>query len=261
MPQNSALWGLAFLALVFAPGAEALICAENQYLHVNAGATAVACAACPDSMTSAAGVAGGRGDSADPRIAIKVAALSANTVLTYCNVPAGRYLSTAISSTDIGASSACTASGITFGQTTSVEHVISYTTGAAGVGVTNSEKVRCLQQSKCAANKYLNLAAHASARVTVTCESCHAGMSAVAGASQPLQDVISAGIISTANAIVVGTYCNVPAGRYLSTATTAALIGASSACTASGITFGQTTSVEHVITPALGTAGVTNANS
>jgi hypothetical protein len=256
MPQHYALWGLAFLALVFAPGAEALKCGVKEYLHFD-GSSALTCTACPGVMTNVAGVTGGYGDSADPRISKLVAAAGANSILTYCNVPAGSYLSTSTSATAIGAATSCPTDGL-YVKTTSVEQVI---TGAETVVDADHKVLRCSQQSKCAVDEYLSLAA-AGANVAVAapiCTACPGGMTALVGSAQPPQTLIAA-VLGNADAVdtplTIGTYCNVPAGSYLSSATSVALIGAAADCGNDVGTYtAQTTSVAHQVA-AIGTTAV-----
>jgi len=222
MRQNSALWGLAFLALVFAPGAEAIVCGAGEYLRVNSGADAVVCLTCPTGMTSAAGVVGSRGDSADPNIATAVAATVADTVLSYCNVKAGYYLATAVTATSHGTATICATDG-DYAQTTSVELVITGDLASSDAAKSN-QLHRCTMKSKCAADKWLKMASGD----TVTCESCPAGMTSVAGSAQGTQVLLAAALGVSADKVV--THCSLKEGQWLSGAVTTTSIGAATDC-------------------------------
>jgi len=193
---------------------------------------------------------------------------------TYCNVNAGSYLATTTDPAKIGSVLTCPVIA-PFAQTTSVLQqiaataatgttaatAVSLTALAGGAAIKVSKMTRCSAQSKCAVDKYLSMALQADTAVTAAftiCTACPSGMTALAGASQPSTN---AGFLteiskeSASSTLVIGTYCNVPTGKYLSTATAADAIGAVTACPASYTT---TTSSGLVITPTTGAAAVSH---
>jgi len=264
MPRyNNVLAGLVVLVLAFATGVEAVVCGANQYLEMNglwtsAGVkNAAICTGCPTSMTAPAGVIGGYGDSTAPRYAAAVAAGVArtaidNTLLTWCNVPAGYWLSTAavqhLGTTAVpGAVTAC----VDALKTTSGGTVIS--------GATLVETVaQCYTASKCTANQYLEMDGAGGDANAAKCTDCPTSMTAPATPAltnvQAL--VVKDGIARSAVDNSLVTWCNVPAGFYLSTAVvqatgTTASPGAVTACTANKDGYrGATTGIEQIIAAA-----------
>jgi len=228
--------GLAILALAFAPGAEAVVCGADEYLEMDGAWTsggvknAPKCTACPSGMTNAAGVAGRYGDSANPILAVTLAAAvaqaSANSnLLTWCDVKPGYWLSTAATATSPGATTACgttraEGSGVTTSPKTIILAATSVQTAAA----------QCVLRSACAANTYLSTSAGATP--TASCTACPAGMEAAAGdptvAIAGVATEIAKSASSTAKKIF--TFCDVSAGSWLSTAVTTAIPGAATGC-------------------------------
>ena len=255
MPRyNNVLAGLAVLALAFATGAEAVVCNADHYLEMDgayvsgSAANAPKCTPCPSNMKNPAGVTGGYGDSAAPRYAANVAAAVAatsadNKLLTWCNVPEGYYLSTATSDVLPGAVTVCPTAA-----TTGVAQTIS------GTVTIQSAAVQCLGKSTCAADKYLELngayTASPSVANALQCTACPPGMTAPA---TPVVTVAAAkiahtGIAATSAKTEVITNCNVPAGYYLSTATSSTSPGAVTACPAA-FNGQATTGIEQIIPP------------
>ena len=217
-------------------------------LLAKSGATpnAPKCTACPSTMTAPAGVAGGYADSAAPRYAAAVALAVAdgsanNNLLTWCNVPAGSWLSGAATATAPGAVTAC-------GTTTSTSPA-TIITGALSV---QTAAAQCSKISSCAADKYLesNGAKAGATPNALICTACPTGMTAPAGTT-----LSSTHASAAATAIADGaantnliTWCNVPEGSWLSGAATATAPGAVSSC---GDVYQTTTSPATTITGAL----------
>ena len=242
MPRyNNILAGFAILVLAFAPGAEAIVCGANEYLEMDgaytaspAVANAPKCTACPTGMSNPAGVAGGYGDSANPRIAVTLAAAiaqaSANTnLLTWCNRDAGYYFTADTSATSPGVAAACpTTQPAGSGVTTSPKLNCN---GAACGGGVETAAADCVLRSNCPVNTYLSTNVAAQNAVVASCTACPTGMSApLSRTTGTTLSGLATVLAAAQTAVKVYTYCDVDSGYYLSTATTAAVVGAATAC-------------------------------
>merc|ERR1719353_1283284 len=169
----------------------------------------------------------------DPTVAIagvateiaKSASSTAKKIFTFCDVSAGYWLSTAVTTAVPGATTACgttraEGSGVTTSPKTAVTGAVSVQTAAA----------QCVLRSACAANTYLSTSAGATP--TASCTACPAGMEAAAGdptvAIAGVATEIAKSASSTAKKIF--TFCDVSAGSWLSTAVTTAIPGAATGC-------------------------------
>jgi len=195
------------------------------------------CKACPTGMTAPAG---GLITSSLVTTAIVGATAVDHELLSYCNVPAGSYLSAAVTSatgaSSPGAATSCS-DDYRFLSTTSTERLIN--AGLALTSPTIDDVSECTKISLCAANEYLesdgsqenDQSPFAAIPNKLVCTACPAGMSSLAG---PLQ-----GIISDLGATAVNdgasnnnliTICHVPDSFWLSTVDSATSPGAVTAC-------------------------------
>merc|ERR1719305_2006542 len=128
-------------------------------------------------------------------------------MFTWCDVDAGYYLSTATTAIAVGAATACPTTRVAgSGATTSVKLYITGAKALTGIDAATT----CTTQSNCAAGKYLSTAGSALA-------SLGGGMKTE--------------LATTDNdAVKMFTWCDVDAGYYLSTATTAIAVGAATGC-------------------------------
>jgi len=254
MPRYSVvLIGLAALASV--TGVQSALCGTNEYMqmdgaYTSTAANAVECVACPDngasspvSMTTPTSENGGYGDTAAPRYAAAIAkgiaaAAVDKTILTFCSVPAGNYLSAAV------VVSGASASPGDILPCTSVAVVTAIATTITGATDVQTDAVQCITASACSSDEYLELngAYSSSAANAPVCTSCPdngasspVSMTAPAGNTVTLTNaqlkMIHTGIAAAAVDTNLVTFCSVPAGNYLSAAVTATSPGDILPCT------------------------------
>jgi transcription elongation factor Elf1 len=209
-------------------------CGSNEYLKTTAATTTTGaqllCVACPTNMISAGNLALTAADVTRAKALVEGAAAGTDLApFTYCGVAADSYLTTAVTTTSPGAATTC--------QTTYSAGAQNAAGGAAATAIIGATVVqssaRCLARSTCAANKYLDSdSATSTTGAQLTCKNCPTGMTADANPYLTGASIYRAfaAVSGSVKAPGIFTWCDVPAGSWLSTAANITSPGGISTC-------------------------------